>query len=142
MPKNKGILFCGLLLLCEVQIGFAAIEKARVVNDTSHNLYIHVGGYAQSVRIAPGKWRVFDYPFTTTRIQSKKKIHSSVLVATAGGHWTQAKNGIIYLKQPTLKVCVDYKNNQHKYKAGARVWTIKSIHFVDKKCRLYGYKNT
>lgn len=119
---------------------FADINRVRVVNDTNKPVYIHAGGYAPSVRVEPGKWKIFYFPFETTPPGSQQKLKSSLLVATSGGRWMTTPNGFTYLSKPTLVLCLDYKSPQHSHKTGNRVWTIKSAQGFDKGCQIKGYK--
>ena len=140
---GKRIKIMGLIAVCAVfvsSIALADISRVRVVNGSSKTIYIHVGGYAPSSRIEPGRWKIFYYPFMAIPPGSKSKVSSSLLVATSGGRWVTTPNGFTYLNKPQLVICLDYKDEQHRHKQGNRVWTIKNASGFDKNCQLKGYK--
>jgi hypothetical protein len=118
----------------------AQINRVRVVNDTDTTIYIHKGGYAPSVRLPAGKWRIFYYPFYVTPPNSKKKIPTSLLVATSGGRWLTTPNGFTYLHKPKMIVCLDYNSQEHRQKKGNRVWTIKRASGFSPGCKIKGYR--
>lgn len=141
--KLLGLLIVALsffLVLITPIIAQAEINRVRVVNDTDKTVYIHVGGFAVSERIEPGKWKIFSFPFETTPPGAKEAIKSSLLVATSGGKWVTTANGLTYLSKPTLVICLDYKSPEHAQKSGNRVWTIKSANGFDQGCEVKGYK--
>ncbi len=140
---TKRIKFVGLISVCAAlfaSIALADINRVRVVNDSSQTIYIHVGGYAPSSRVEPGRWKIFYYPFMVTLPNSSKKVNSSLLVITAGGRWVTTPNGFTYLNKPQMIICLDYKSSEHQHKIGNRVWTIKSARGFDKNCQVKGYK--
>jgi len=118
----------------------AEINRVRVVNDTDKTIYIHLGGFAPSKRIEPGKWKIFYYPFEITPPGSNEKVKSTKIIASSGGRWMTTPNGFTYLSKPDLLLCLDYAGPAHKDKSGNRVWTIKSAKGFDKNCKIKGYK--
>jgi hypothetical protein len=118
----------------------ANINRVRVINDTKQSIYIHKGSYAPSEKIAPGKWKVFNYPFKVVPPGSNKEITTSLLVATAGGKWITSPEGYTQLNKPSMTLCLDYRSPQEKDKTGNRKWSIKRIGGFDKKCNIKGYK--
>ena len=140
---SKRIKLVGLIAVCAAfitSVALADISRVRVVNDSSKTIYIHVGGYAPSSRIEPGRWKMFYYPFIAVPPGSKTKVSSSLLVATAGGRWITTPNGFTHLSKPQMVICLNYKSDKHRHKTGNRVWTIKSAHGLDKNCKVKGYK--
>lgn len=136
----KRFAIVGVVALFAVETAQAAINRVRVVNDTNTTVYIHQGGYAPSVKIAPGGWRIFYYPFSAVPPGHNKKVHSSMLIATAGGRWITTPNGFTYLSQPKLSICLDYQSDEHKSKTGNRVWTIQRADYIQPGCSVKGYK--
>lgn len=136
--KIAGLFGIATALLSSVAL--AEINRVRVVNDSSSTIYIHVGGFAPSAQIKPGRWKIFYYPFNTTPPGKSQKVNSSLLVATAGGRWITTPNGFTYLNKPQMVICLNYKNYEHRQKTGNRVWTIKSARGFDKNCQVKGYK--
>lgn len=140
----KKVTFCSMALISGLALtaAQAEINRVRVVNDTNQPIYIHPAGLAPSVKIPPGKWELFPYPFQTKEPGSQQAVQSSKLIATSGGKWMTTQNGFTYLYNPTLMLCLDYKSPEHSYKSGNRVWTIKSAQGRDEGCEIKGYKQT
>jgi len=136
----KSLLVVFVLLLFTLSSAFADISRVRVVNDTDKTVYVHIGGYAVSERIEPGKWKIFKYPFEVTPPGTDEKVQTSLIVATSGGKWVTTPEGYTYLDNPSLVICLDYSAPEHKDKAGNRVWTIKSAKGFDRGCEVKGYK--
>ena len=138
MQKVLAILVLAFAFIATSAI--AEINRVRVVNDTDKTIYIHIGGYAPSQKIEPGKWKIFYFPFETTPPGANEKIKTSLIMATSGGRWMTTPNGYTYLSKPELTLCLDYSSPQHRDKTGNRVWTIKSARGFDKNCKIKGYK--
>lgn len=119
---------------------FAAPNRVRVVNETKKPIYIHKGGYAQSEKIAPGQWKIFNFPFQIVPPNSEKKVSSSLLVATSGGRWMTTPNGYTYLSKPNMMICLDYNSPENQHKTGNRVWSIKRAAGFDPGCKIKGYQ--
>ena len=126
--------------LAVTPLTYATIESVKVVNDTSRSIYIHQGGYAPSQRIAPGKWKRFAFPFVVIPPNSKHKLYSGLLVATAGGRWETTANGFTFLSQPKMIACLDYSRADAKNIKGRRVWTLSSAEGRDKDCHIKGFR--
>lgn len=121
-------------------LSFAAINRVRVVNNTKSEIFIHVGGFAPSVRIAPGQWKLFYYPFNVVPPGYDKKITTGLLVATAGGQWITTPNGYTYLHKPNMELCINYASKQNLEKSGNRVWSINKTDITESGCKIKGYK--
>ncbi len=140
---QKRLWFAGCAALAGAVISsttLADINRVRVVNDTSATVYIHKGGFAPSTKIPAGQWKIFYYPFYVIPPGSKKRVASSLLVATSGGKWVTSPNGLTTLSRPKMVICLDYKSQEHAHKTGNRVWTIKRAEGFDKNCQVRGYK--
>ncbi len=137
---SKRLLFVLVGSAFMVSTALADIAQVRVVNDTDSTVYIHKGGYAPSVRIPAGQWKIFTYPFHVVPPGSKQRISSSLIVATAGGRWITSPNGMTSLSKPKMIICLDYKSDEHKHKTGNRVWTIKRAQGFDPGCEIKPYK--
>ncbi|PHQ78453.1 MAG: hypothetical protein COB66_08885 [Coxiella sp. (in: Bacteria)] len=124
------------------QVAFGRINQLRIVNDTSKAIYIHLGGYATSKKIAPSKWKIFTYPFKVIPPGQSNKVKSSLVVATAGGHWQTTPNGVTSLKKPDMSLCLDYGSPKLLKKTGNRKWTIKQEGGFDKGCSVKSYHQT
>lgn len=139
----KRIKMVGLIGLCAAffaSMAIGDISRVRVANNSSKTIYIHVGGYAPSSSIAPGRWKIFYYPFTVVPPGSSGKVSTSLLVASSGGRWVTTPNGFTSLNKPTMVICLDYKSADHRHKTGNRVWTIKGAQGFDKNCQVKGYR--
>ena len=136
--KTAMALGCSLCLISS--LASASIDQVRVINNTAASIDIHVGGYATSQSIAPGKWAVFNYPFKVIPPGGTAPIQTSLLVATAGGQWQTTPNGLTSLNKPTMLLCIDYNSNDLANKMGNRKWTIKAIGGFDKGCVVKAYK--
>lgn len=119
---------------------FAKINQVRVINDASEPVYIHLGGFAGSEKIKPGKWKIFHYPFKVIPPGASTPVRTSLIVATAGGQWTTSPQGVTTLKDPTMALCLDYNSEELTSKSGNRKWTIKRIGGFDKGCEVKAYK--
>ena len=117
----------------------AAPNQVRVINNTEQTIYIHRGGYSASVPIQAGKWKIFSYPFYVVPPGTKKRLSSSLLVATAGGRWKTTPNGYTYLDSPSLLICLDYQSPEHAKKTGNRKWTINRASGHQENCKVKGY---
>jgi len=140
---NKRIAVLGLATVGGVLLlstAFADINRVRVVNNTKSSVYIHKGGYAPSVKVLAGRWKIFYYPFQAIDPSTKRKAASSLLVATSGGRWLTTPNGYTYLSKPNMIICLDYRRPEHTHKTGNRVWTIKRAQGFDKNCKVRGYR--
>lgn len=129
-----------LVLWCVTPSALAEINQVRVVNDTDEIIYVHKGGYAPSVRIEPGKWQIFKYPFQVVPPGESKKEDATLLAATSGGRWMTTPNGVTYLSKPKLMICLDYGTPKNIKKTGNRVWTIKKAEGRDKDCKVKSYR--
>ena len=138
MPKAQ--LLLPSIVLFTSQIGTASIVSVKVINDTSRAIYVHQGGYAPSQRIAAGKWKRYSFPFSLTPPNSKTKIYSNLLVATAGGRWETTANGFTFLDKPRLVACLDYGDPSKKGAKGKRTWTISSTKGINKGCYIKGFR--
>jgi preprotein translocase subunit SecY len=118
----------------------ARINQVRVINQANQPVYIHLGGYAGSQKIAPGKWKIFHYPFKVIPPGVSTPIRASLIVATAGGQWVTSPDGVTTLKKPTMELCLDYGSPELLKKTGNRKWTIKQIGGFDKGCKIKSYK--
>ncbi len=118
----------------------AEINRVRIINQTNVTIYIHKGGFASALSIAPGKWKIFYYPFSIMRPNSDKKIKTGLLVARAGGKWSTTANGYTYLSKPKMLLCIDYNSTENQNKNGNRKWEIKRLGGFDKGCAVTGYK--
>lgn len=118
----------------------AAINRVRVVNSSDATIYIHKGGYAPSVKLPPGQWKIFHYPFEVIPPGTSKKVSSGLITASAGGRWMTTPNGYTYLDKPTMLICLNYASPEHSHKTGNRVWTIKRASGVDRNCKVKGYR--
>jgi len=136
--KSAGLIAVFAAFFASMALG--DINRVRVVNDASKTVYVHVGGYAPSSPIEPGRWKIFYYPFSVVPPGSSKKIATSLLVASSGGRWVTTPNGFTSLKKPTMVICLDYKSSEHQHKTGNRVWTIKKARGFDKDCLVKGYR--
>lgn len=129
---------CSLYLISSLAL--ATIDQVRVVNNTPNSIDIHVGGYAVSQSIAPGKWKIFNYPFKVVPPGGSTAIQTSLLVATAGGQWQTTPNGLTSFTKPSMLLCIDYNSDDLAGKTGNRKWTIKTIGGFDKGCSVKSYK--
>ncbi len=136
---QKLLAFIGVGLLTSLH-AFAQINQVRVVNNSKSAIYIHVGGFAPSVKIPEGKSKIFSYPFTATAPGQSKKHHASLLIATAGGRWVTTPNGLTYLSRPAMSICLDYANTDNKNKTGNRLWTVKKAVGFSPNCKVKAYK--
>jgi hypothetical protein len=118
----------------------AKINQVRVINHASEPVYIHLGGYASSQKIAPGKWKIFHYPFKVVPPGDSTPIRTSLIVATAGGQWITSPNGTTSLQKPSMELCLDYGSTELLKKTGNRKWEIKQIGGFDKNCKIKSYK--
>lgn len=123
-----------------VSTALAAPNRVRVINKTDSTIYIHKGGFAPSVKIPTGQWKIFYYPFYVVPPNSSKKIASTKIIATAGGRWMTTANGLTYLRNPTLCIVLDYNTPEHRAKKGNRVWTIKRATGIDPNCKIVPYQ--
>lgn len=131
-------LSCSLCLISS--LAFATIDQVRVVNSTSVPIDIHVGGYATSQTVVPGKSKVFNYPFKVVPPGNTAPIQTSLLVATAGGQWQTTPNGLTSLTKPSMLLCIDYNSDELANKTGNRKWIIKTTGGFDKGCVVKPYK--
>lgn len=129
-----------IICLTFTSIAFAEISRVRVINNTKQTVYIHKGGYASSVKISAGKWKIFYFPFKVIPPGSTKETTTSLLVATAGGRWTTTPDGYTSLNKPEMILCLDYRSKDQRSKNGNRMWDIKRIGGFDKGCKIKGYK--
>jgi len=136
--KMVGLIGVCVALFASMALG--DISRVRVVNDSGKTIYVHVGGYAPSSQIQPGRWKIFYYPFNVVPPGSSKRVASSLLVATSGGRWVTTPNGFTSLHKPKMVICLDYKSPEHRHKTGNRVWTIKGAQGFDKNCQVKGYR--
>lgn len=134
-----GSLLVSALLLFNLTC-YAKVNQVRVVNDTTKPVYIHIGGFAPSTKILPGKWKIFTYPFETTPPNTQLKRKVSLLVATAGGNWVTSPNGVTSLKDAKMILCLDYGTDELLKKSGNRKWVIKETGGFDKGCEVKSYK--
>lgn len=120
----------------------ARVTQVRVINHATQPIYIHVGGFAPSKTIQPGKWKIFRYPFKVVppNSQTKHPINVSLLVASAGGHWVTNPEGITHLEKPSMLLCLDYGNQSLSKMSGNRKWEIKQTGGFDKGCKVKSYK--
>ena len=130
----------GALLLGTSLTGFAKINQVRVLNHTDKPVYIHLGAYAGSQQIKPGKWKIFHYPFKIKPPNSTREISTSLIAASIGGQWITSPNGITTLKDPTTLLCLDYNTPDLRKKTGNRKWEIKLSGGIDKGCKIKPYK--
>lgn len=137
MFRSTLIIPCGIL--CTLS-AFAKINQVRVINETTRPIYIHLGGFAASQKIQPGKWKIFHYPFTVTPPGSAASTKVSLITATAGGRWTTSPDGITTLNNPAMELCVDYNSPDLIDKSGNRKWAIKQIGGFDQNCHVKSYK--
>jgi len=142
MKRTKLLGLIGICVAVFASIAHADINRVRVLNNSDTTVYVHVGGFAPSSKVEPGRWKIFYYPFTVTPPGGTQKLKTSLLVATAGGRWVTTPNGYTYLNKPKMVICLDYKSEEHKHKTGNRVWTIKRASGFDKGCKIKGYKQT
>ncbi len=133
-------LLAACLLAAIALPSIAAINQVRVVNESTEPVYLHLGGYASSQKIDPGKWKIFPYPFKVIPPGSSTPIQTSLIVATAGGQWTTSPNGITSLSKPSMALCLDYNSPDLLQKGGNRKWTIKQIGGFDTGCQVKPYK--
>lgn len=137
MLRSALIIACGVLYTATA---FAKINQVRVINQTTRPIYIHLGGFAASQKIKPGKWKIFHYPFTVTPPGSTVPAKVSLIVATAGGRWATSPDGVTTLEHPAMSLCVDYNSPDLTNKSGNRKWAIKQIGGFDKNCSVKSYK--
>ena len=126
--------------LLSTSIVLAEINRVRVINNTKQTIYIHKGGYASSIKIPAGQWKIFYYPFKVVPPGSNKDSTTSLLVATAGGRWVTTPDGYTSLNKPDMVLCLDYRSIDQKTKSGNRMWAIKRIGGFDKGCKVKGYR--
>ena len=126
--------------LCLSAAATAKINQVRVINNSPQAVYIHLGGFAGSQKIKPGKWKIFHYPFKVVPPGASTPIRTSLIVATAGGQWATSPAGVTTLKKPTMALCLDYNSPTLTKKSGNRKWTIKQIGGFDKGCKVKSYK--
>lgn len=139
--KAKIAILGAILSSLIVTSALADINRVRVVNaDKKYDVYVHKGGYASSVKIPPGQWHIFYYPFKVLPPGQKQEVTSSLLVATSGGRWITTDNGYTVLHNPRMVICLDYGSKAHKHKTGNRVWTIKRAEGFDRGCKLKPFK--
>ena len=138
--RMNAAIACGCALSLISSLAWATIDQVRVVNNTPVAVDIHVGGYAVSQTIAPGKWQVFAYPFKVVPPGGSTPIQTSLLVATAGGQWQTSPNGLTSLVKPSMLLCIDYNSDNLATMTGNRKWTIKAVGGFDKGCSVKSYK--
>ena len=137
---NRQTLALIIAMVSMMTASYAAIKSVKVINDTSRSIYIHQGGYAPSQRITSGKWKRFAFPFSIIPPNTKHKLYSGLLVATAGGRWETTANGFTFLSKPKMIACLDYTSANKKNLSGRRVWTISSAEGQDKDCHIKGFR--
>ena len=71
---------------------------------------------------------------------SKTKVTTTKIVASAGGRWMTTPNGFTFLNKPSLTICLDYGKTEHHGKSGNRIWTIKKAEGFEPGCKIEGYK--
>lgn len=120
----------------------ARVTQVRVINNATQPIYIHIGGFAPSTTIKPGKWKIFRYPFKVVppNSQTKQPVKVSLLVASAGGHWVTSPEGMTHLDKPSMLLCLDYGDPSLMKTSGNRKWEIKRIGGFDKNCKVKAYK--
>lgn len=118
----------------------AEINQVRVLNSTNSTMYIHKGGYAQSIKLLAHKWKILPFPFKVVPPNSTKPITTSLLVVTSGGRWTTTPNGLTHLANPSMVICIDYRSPEHKNKTGNRLWSIQHATGQDPSCEVKPYK--
>jgi len=142
--KHSARLYFFAITACTLSLtsslAMAKINQVRVINQAPQPVYIHLGGYASSQKILPGKWKIFHYPFKVVPPGSSTPIRTSLIVATAGGQWVTSPNGVTTLKKPSMALCLDYASSELLKKGGNRKWTIKQIGGFDKNCKIKSYK--
>lgn len=119
---------------------FAAINQVRVLNESNEPVYIHLGGYANSQKINPGKWKIFPYPFKVIPPGGTTPIRTGLMLATAGGQWVTSADGATFLQKPSMELCLDYNSPELIKKTGNRKWTIKQIGGFDQGCHVKSYR--
>lgn len=130
-------LFLGVFLISSV---LAVPNRVRVINETKSTIYVHKGAYAPAVKLKPGQWEIFYYPFYVVPPNSDRKIATSLIAASAGGRWMTTPNGFTYLSKPAMVICLDYNSKEHRDKTGNRIWTIKQAKGFDPGCKIKGYR--
>ena len=138
MQKTKSILILYSILFPVFAIG--QISHIRIINDTSSNIYIHIGGYAPSQKLKAGRWTTLRYPLHAIPPNSKTPLATSILVASAGGRWHTTPNGFTYLKKPHLCVTLDLTAHKIRNLKGTYQWTISTQKKIEPGCKITGFK--
>ena len=129
-----------VLLATVSNVTLAKITQIQIHNDTQQVVYLHKGGYAPAQKLAPDAHITLNYPFTVIPPNSQDKIHTSILIASAGGRWVTTPNGYTALHKPTLCIQQDYIAHPPLNTKNPIQWLIKPTSANTPGCQVSGYR--